>query len=662
LDESQIEKKIATAPSPKFLGLFRGVVYDYEIFDRLVLQRDLARVERVYRAEGFYEAHARAGRVLKTDDGHVRVEIVVEEGRPVLVRSLRIDGLEGLPDAVIDAARTAAQDALIRGERFEEEKFVQAENDLRRVLTDRGYAYATVQREATVDLVRHAADVWLDVTPGRTAVFGRATITGLGKLPEDKVRQTLDIAEGDPYSTETIQAATQALLDLGVFSSVEIIPDLRSPNSGVVPLTVKVEPTRLHTVTLGGGVEMDTIKTDLHLIAGYEHKNFFGGLRTFSVNFKPGVVLYPMRIDNMTAPSKLLFEERLRLELRQPGFIEARTNAFIRPEFNIYPVLLRTDPEPDDPVLGYREFKGTTGVDRTLWKLYGNLNYNFQLENPFTYAGTLDPALRTLILSYPELVTQADFRDDKISPHKGIWLGNSLQVAGGPFGGHAQDVKVQPEVRGYVPVLERLTWASRATVGLLFPFNYGDVVQNKLSDPFTTEAERAERTRDMQIVFFRGFFSGGPNSNRGYAPRTIAPHAVVPFLTPETEALKISQACDPDDADYDEKRCSIPVGGFTLWEASTELRIGLTELLSTAVFCDASDVSNQTVDIRLGYLHLSCGAGLRYGTPLGPLRLDVGYRIPGLQYPSDADERVEGDPGDFFGLPLAIAFGIGEAF
>src|SRR5258708_856761 len=86
--ESDIEEKIATVPSPKFLMLFRGLVYDYEIFDRLRVQHDLARVERYYHARGFYEAHARAGRVIKKSDGHVLIEIVVEEGPPTLIGSL----------------------------------------------------------------------------------------------------------------------------------------------------------------------------------------------------------------------------------------------------------------------------------------------------------------------------------------------------------------------------------------------------------------------------------------------------------------------------------------------------------------------------------------------------------------------------------------------
>ena len=83
--------------------------------------------------------------------------------------------------------------------------------------------------------------------------------------------------------------------------------------------------------------------------------------------------------------------------------------------------------------------------------------------------------------------------------------------------------------------------------------------------------------------------------------------------------------------------------------------------LAGAAFCDMSDVSPQTVDIRLKYLHLSCGVGARYDTPVGPIRLDVGYRIPGLQVLGGVP-RGEYVPRDLLGIPIAIAFGIGEAF
>ena len=82
----------------------------------------------------------------------------------------------------------------------------------------------------------------------------------------------------------------------------------------------------------------------------------------------------------------------------------------------------------------------------------------------------------------------------------------------------------------------------------------------------------------------------------------------------------------------------------------------------TSTFCDTSDVSADRHTLRLNYPHLSCGLGLRYDTPIGPVRLDVGYRIPGAQVPKGTDPRIDGDPGTLYGVPIAFAFGIGEAF
>jgi outer membrane protein insertion porin family/translocation and assembly module TamA len=82
---------------------------------------------------------------------------------------------------------------------------------------------------------------------------------------------------------------------------------------------------------------------------------------------------------------------------------------------------------------------------------------------------------------------------------------------------------------------------------------------------------------------------------------------------------------------------------------------------SMAGFCDAADVSPFSVDIRLTRPHLSCGLGARYDTPVGPIRLDVGYRIPHAQF-AENDASFEQPPSTLFGAPIALAFGIGEAF
>jgi outer membrane protein insertion porin family/translocation and assembly module TamA len=684
--EEELKDKLATAESPKFMGLFRGLVYDYEIFDAATLQRDLARVERFYRGHGFLEAHARAGRVIQTSPNHVRVEIVVDEGPPTLDRAVRIEGLESLPPSLAQTARSAVLDVLRPGARFDEGAYLTAKTALSRALTDNGYAYARVEVGAQADLAAHAIDYTFTVQPGPAAVFGPITIAiereaGVSASPNDldlgPLRRAMDLHPGHPYSTAAIDAATQALLDLEVLASVQIVPALADPPAREVPLTVKVQPAKLHAVRAGGGVEFDDIKTDLHALIGWEDHDFFGKLRDFSVELRPGVVAYPLRADNIHAPTDWLVWERFRVQLRQPGFLEPHTTAFVRPEMNVFPMLVTIDPAPSQPVLGYIEPKLVVGADRRFGKhLLVTVQENLQGEVPFHYTTQyLATPLPPVFLSVPEIVATLDFRDDAVHPHSGFYLANDLQVAGGPygiFGGSARDVRVQPEARGYVPIARGVTLAARTSVGFLFASDYGDYVQHHLGAPLSPNPNSSDRLyenvdRDIEITLFRGFFSGGPGVNRGFPLRGIAPHGTIPFLSPATVASQ-GVACIPGQPLAGTSQCSSPIGGFSLWEASVELRFDVSGPLGVAVFCDSGDVAAAQATLRFDHLHLSCGAGARYDTPVGPIRLDIGYRIDPLQVlgyssPAANPDPTEGQqPGLFGNVPLAIAFGIGETY
>ena len=684
VDSSDVEDKLATEDSPKFLGLFRGFLYDYEIFNRATLQRDLARIERYYRARGYYEAHARAGRVVTTSEGHVRVEIVVQEGPPTVNRNLMITGIEALPAATQTAVRTAARLQLPAGKPFDEDLADKGTKLAQKALTDLGYAYAKVERDSLIDVVAHVADTTLAVVPGDTARFGPITFDGLDpegprkqEIPEVPLRRAIDIKEGETYSTDKLDYATQALLDLEVFASVKMEPDLSHPETRVVAIRIHVEPSKLKQVRFGGGVEFDELKTEVHGLAGWEDHNFLGGLRDFTVDFTPGVVLYPTRLNQLDPPDRLFPEEKLRAQLKQPGFIEARTEGFIRPEFNVFPLLVETHPIPTDPVIGYREFKGAIGVDRTFFKkLYVSLSYDGQIETPFSYKGSLDPDLSQLVILYPELVTRLDFRDDHNHPHAGFYLANDFQIAGGFLGGEAKDVKIQPEARVYVPIGHKVTFATRASLGMLFPAlsSYGKVIENSLNDP--SGSTRADRVKDIETTLFRGFTSGGATTNRGFPIRGVAPYGVVPFLNPATASQQAAASCIPNQTSVPyagDAACGVPIGGFTLWEFSNEIRFDFKGPLSAATFCDMGDVSpheiGQSGGLRLDHLHLSCGVGGRYDTPVGPIRVDIGYRVQPLQVlgfknedAAHAADPSNGLPPAPLGIPIALAIGIGEAF
>jgi outer membrane translocation and assembly module TamA len=696
--ESDVEDKISTATTPKFLGLFRGVAYDYEVYDETVLQRDLARLERYYQGHGYFDAHARAARVIRKNARHVTVEIYVEPGLPTLNRRVTLVGITGLPDSVVAAVRLAVTNALPEGKPFDEDAYHTADVAVGKAMTDRGYAHAKVVRNVDLDVGAHTADYTFTATVGPVATFGTITITGLDpdgagprpqEIEEPPLRRAMDIKPGTPYSTAQIDSATQALLNLGVFSAVNIIPDLGeegAPPNTVIPLKVQVEPARLRSLKFGGGIEFDEIKTELHLLTGWEHHNFLGGLRDFSIDASPGVVLYPIRINNYTTDIHPLPEERFRMQLRQPGFLEARTTGFFRPEFNIYPLLVIPNPLPTDPVVGYVEPKAAIGAERPFWKLFASLAYNIQGEVPFTYPGSPIPIpteLSPILLSYLQLITNLDFRNDPVHPHAGVYLGNNLQIAGGPFGGSATDFREQPEVRFYVPIGRRVTFATRSSVGFLFPlggYAEPELLTGPLTKPGVTptpaqQQELATEEEDIEVVYFRGFRSGGPSTNRGFPLGGIAPFGFVPFLSPGTAGALSTAGCiasstNPNPMGFTpNSACTIPIAGLSLWELSTEFRFEVSGPFSTSVFCDSGDVSPKETFLRFNRPHVSCGAGARYDTPVGPIRLDLGYRIEPLQYlgykddyAANAHDPTEGIQPRIFALPLAIAIGIGEAF
>ena len=70
------------------------------------------------------------------------------------------------------------------------------------------------------------------------------------------------------------------------------------------------------------------------------------------------------------------------------------------------------------------------------------------------------------------------------------------------------------------------------------------------------------------------------------------------------------------------------------------------------------------LNIRLYVPHLSVGFGIRYPTPVGPLRVDLGFRVPGAQrIGGPVDPTIDGPvPGNFLGIPVALAIGLGEAY
>ena len=661
------------------LSILDAVSVEYERFDRFVLERDLQRIERYYRARGFYEAHVRAGRVTRRPDGRVRVEISVDEGKPVTISRVDLEW----KDWDLERARGVTKDVteekntLRIGDRFEEEAYERTKELIRRAMADRGFAYAKVEGRSYVDLVRDEAQIVYTIELGPHCTFGDITVVGLGELPEAPIRNAIGIEKGDEFSTADLSSAEIALADLGVFGAVDVRPQLSpegSPPNPVVPVTFELQPAPLHAVKLGLGAEVGSI-VEGHAVGGWENRNFLGGLRRLTVEARPGLVLYPLSLGKILDPEEssgdvtVLPQLRLRFDLRQPIPFDTRTNARLGGEFNLYtPPTGNVDP-PLPYILGYRTYSGIFGFDRPFFDamVHLGLYYNLEYNDPFSYnevglpggfGGVLIPSLQAI--ASLDLRYDAQGNRDAIEPNKGLYVKTDLQFAGGRFlGGDANDIRVTPEIRGYIPISKKVTLALRWTTGLVL-FNRYEKTENE-EEVCPGDIETCpddEQARKVQILELRGYFSGGATSNRGYSYRGVGPKATV-------RSLYFIKGVVPDGPPE-----PLAIGGLTMWETSAELRFPIALPLGGVVFLDASDVMLEDRGPPFVRPHLSAGFGLRYATPVGPARLDIGYRIPYLQVPYVRDEDdiaekypEEGKAGKLGGvLPIAVSLAIGEAF
>ncbi len=240
----------------------------------------------------------------------------------------------------------------------------------------------------------------------------------------------------------------------------------------------------------------------------------------------------------------------------------------------------------------------------------------------------------------------------------------SAQIANHSLGGNVSDVKLQPELRTYLRKVfgKRTMLATRIGFGFLFPSDYGETLDPKNAGAVANDPTNPAVISDQQKLLLRAFYSGGPTSNRGYPLRGVGPHGPIGFLFPDPNS---SANCSTTP-----EACVRPLGGLTLWEFSLEARFPISGPFEGSMFVDASDLRRTHV-IRLDRPHLSPGIGLRYRTPVGPLRLDLAYRVPyaqeiGSRYIDTEAGSPSGHADENFlnsyWLPLSLYFAIGEAF
>ncbi|MEM1418693.1 MAG: POTRA domain-containing protein, partial [Myxococcota bacterium] len=658
------------------LKLWRWPWTEWPLYDRAVFERDLQRIERWYRARGYYdvelldvtldppearandrlsasiEAEAEAARepgapeasaepaAEEADDDEglpdppfcerrsdeegcrLRIRVRLAEGEPVRVRerSLQVDPPDpprrfGTPDGTV--AEAGAREALRgdleeawtfrAGEAFDEARYDATKRAMLRRLHDRTYACGEVEGEVRVDREAHTADVALRVRPGPPNVIRRVEVRGADERYAAIVRGVADLVPGAPFRESDLLGAQRAIFALGAYASVEVVgaprrealaaaptpgteagesaPRLGSledleerldaeaepqaPCTGEVDIVIRVRRGRRFRYGLGGGLQVGSTAVgtaqqidqplwDLHLLVFFEDRNFLGGLRRLRVEERPRVI-FRDSFPNATTPTP---GNDLRVDFRQPSFLEARTFLLVGGRYDLGP-----DPNELDEALFRHLVDGSIGLQRSFLNgkvtLSGGLHTNVYRLLRGENASERDRNYEVVFL---EQLLELDWRDDAVRPRMGFFASAEVHEAALLSFDY---VRFVPDLRAYVP-LGPVVLAARFRLGLFWIFR-----ANAELDPASAQlGPQPYRLR-----------AGGPSSHRGF---------IAGFLGDPAQVGEGSET-DPD----------FPVnsGGQRRWEASVELRAPFGSDFDIAFFGDVGDV-NRAERFRFQHLNL----------------------------------------------------------
>lgn len=581
-----------------------------------------AAIRQIYRTRGFAAAEI-ASAVNETGPGLVTPVITITEGPRVVVGDITITGNATVPEERLRAVLSLARDQPYYGPAV-----VRDRDAIYAFYLDEGYASAEVTAvppfTTAVGPSLARADVTFRIVEGPQTIVEHIFVTGNLRTRESVIRRELQFEEGKPLGLAALTESRRRLSALGLFRRIQISAishgDPRSRD-----VVVAVEEARQTTIGYGGGLQADRVlrQPEDTPEERYEFapRGFFEigrrnlGGRNRSLNLYSRLSLRPNPDDESENPFGFS-EYRLVGTYREPralfGYGELTSTAAVeqgvRTGFNFIRKGFNAD-------VAYRLSPAMRGSARYT---FGTTKIIDNVIDEESEQLTVDRAFPQVRLSTVSAAVSRDTRDDPLEPQRGTFVAADATVAGRAIGSEVGFTKAF--LQGFVyKNLGRpnLVFAGGARIGLARAFLRFATTIDENGQP------QVVPVRDLPVS--ERFFTGGESTIRGYALDSVG--------TPETLATS-----------------GFPRGGDAAIILNAELRLPIRGAVGGVLFVDGGNVFARVSDLDLGQLRGSVGFGARYRSPIGPIRVDMGFKL---------DRRVIGSARE---PRYAIHFSIGQAF
>lgn len=595
--------QIAEKDLMEVVAVKKSHVWTHGSVTEKLAKNSASNIEALYRDRG-YEG-AKVTPQITVHDPKIDVAFNIDEGAQTVVEKVEVTGNDNLPLAQV-AAPMGLQ--LKPGGPFSPRKMTDDRNRISANYLNRGYVNANVKAVLKRNPADpHRVEVTYNVVEHQLVRIGDVVYLGQKHTRLALIEKTAKLSSDAPFDREQVLQAQSRLYDLNVFDWSSVGPSRPLNEQTQETLLVKDHEAKRNEITYGFGFEITR-----------RGGNTPSG--SVAVPGGPTVQLgnYQIAPSQATYASPLGSIEFTRHNMR--GLAEAWSGTLVLSRLDQRVVTTYTQPHflgsqwgslssislertSDNPLFAASLGDASVQIERLLKRKSNTrlqLRYDF---NKTVLSHILVPELVlpqdvSVHLSTLSATLLRDTRDKPLDAHRGSFGTVNFGITPTVLGSSANFARLTGQYAFYQP-LHGMVFANSVRVGLAKSFDDSFIPTSQL------------------------YFSGGGNSLRGFPIDEAGPQRLVPFcnvLTQQTGCVDIT----------------VPVGGNALFILNSELRFPLkiNKALGGVLFYDGGNVFSAINwnNFTSNYSN-TIGIGLRYATPIGPVRIDVGRNlnpVPGI--------------------------------